>query len=667
MHKLLDIISELDEISFKSLSSLLCRTVKCDFKSCGYEERGLHLKSAIFSKLPVFLDISKKFTYHEQLITNFLSLFSHYLLTEDWRYFKSDVKSLLDDGTIYNVVELINDLSCRNVQVGFYDRYLCVVVGSYHQIYLCVQGTIYEDRFCRVEMRLLHRLAIKHFNIACRYTGTLQNILSSLTKETEFATSDDVEFYLDNGLYKKLASKFASYFSKEKVDYDILQHMIVLLKRLGSVPLFEDCMTLGDIRSLIKILPDLVNSKKHTDSSAPPDFFRSRLVLASSLTRGKLLEEKHHHELKQRNILLHLVENIKTFYKSNMEIVQLAFTMLYIYLNPENFSCRLSLNEIDQVLPSIPLTLHLLCSEPACKFAHSHDVSYTMDVILVRICCSIVTNLTRVKEDQNDKYIGAQLDTLEECDFVSTLGRVLVRTRDEHEVTSDLLMQTLRESCKLFGNNKFLDRVCKILPELAEIQFRCLSEAHILKSQAFCIWIVRKAAAYILDDLQPDFVGHIASQVLDGWLDLRILDGKILFSNADEDKNDELSLFDESIIDILRSTWWMIKKYPHLVKIEVPMFNKSFQLAPSSECTDLISSIIIETIKSYLDNSQGKSTDFLIELTTFVKDLSFDSVIRSPKKKIFNEVLVSACGRFIAQNSSGMNAENLQFFLDANK
>ena len=669
--ELLQIIPELNEISFVSVSALLCRIIQCSFKSCGYGERGLHLKSAIFSWLPIFYDLTKKFRFEERLVANLLIAFSHYLLTEDWRYFKSDVKSLLDDGTAYKVVKLISDSSNADVHVGFYDKYICLVVDSFCRIFPCVKGTLYEDRFCRVEMRLINRLAIKKWATICRAPTryTIKNVLLSLCKEIDFANPEDVKFYLDNKLYKKLVSKCASYFSRnlDDIDYLILYHLIIYLSRLGSASIFRDYIKLGDIRSLIQILPDLVNSKKHVDSSAPSGLFRSRLTLVLSILRSRLLKEEHFYELKQRNILLLGVENMKKFYdQQNMEIVQLSFTMLWLCMNPENFTCWLSLNEIDQVLPGIPLLLELFGRESACTFSHLGDVS---EIISANICCSIISNLRKVKENWKDKCIGAQLDALEEYDFASTLGRALIRTEDK--TTKGALLQTLLRSCKLFGNSKFMKSVSKILPDIADVQLRRSSEVRNLDiTQVFCMWIMRKAAAYnVLNDCNPTFIRQIANQVFYGWLDFRILDGKIFFS-PNKEESEEMPLIDESIIDILRATWWLIKKYPNLVNTGLPKCNPLLEPPSSDEnikCTDLTSSIIIETIKSYLDNSQEKCAEFLLELTSFVKDLSFDSMIRSPKMKILCEMLVSASERFIALDNSGVNAENLRFFIDANK
>ena len=260
--------------------------------------------------------------------------------------------------------------------------------------------------------------------------------------------------------------------------------------------------------------------------------------------------------------------------------------------------------------------------------------------------------------------ISSQLNALKECNFISCLGHSLIRT--EEVTISNLLMQTLYNSCKLFGNDVVMDSLCEILPELEKKQLRCSDEAD---NPFRCVWLMRKAAAYNLDDLHPNFVQQIAIQVLGGWLNFRMLRSRMFFSSdpeTDEEEFEEIPVADESIVDVLRGTWWMIKKYPNLVKTELPRCNPLFQSSSTDdEITDLALSMIIGTIKSYLDNSQDKSTEFLIELTTFVKDLCRDS-LWAEKREQFFEVLEPACECFMAFNKNEAIAANLQFFIDAN-
>ena len=670
-----------------------------DFKSCGYLERSIYVKGLIFSKLPLFYGNVLKFriSCEKPIFANFVFLFTQYLLSEDRRYFKSAVKSFLDDDTIYNITKLLVDVMSRDAK--YFDGYIRSVVASFYQIYLCVEGTTYEERLCAVELRSLHRLAVECFSSICKNPSeqTLTFILSTLSKELKSVDPEDIQFYLDKKLYKKLTSTFASNFSrKEDVDYSILYNLIWCLNTLESVITnFEDKIKLKDVRPLISLLPDLVDSNKNNDSAAPPNFFMMRLVLASSVLRRKLNEENYR-ELKQRNILSLIVQNVRTFYdKDNIDIVLVSLPMITLSITEKHVACWLSLSEIDQLLPCIPVVLKLLSGQSDCTVSKMQTLA-NHDSILIQICTSLINSLLRIKENRKHTCINSKLDALRKCNFISSLGQALIGaenaqvTHEENETVTvaneevpvaigkvkvvneieNKVIYMLYQSSKLFGSFDFMRGLCKMLPQLEKKQCKCINDSDNIDGfGAQCFWIMRKAIAYIIDDLHPDFVGKICLQVFNGWNIFKKSEGKMFFSSGlhtDEEESPNKSIYDESIVDVLRGTWWLIKKHPPLVNTYLPMFNPFFQVSSSDDdITDLTALTIIETIASYLENSQEQSTDFLIELTNFVKDLSYDCV-GSEKEKEYREKLLPACKLLVTLNKNRAIVANLKLYIDAN-
>ena len=682
--KLLQIIPTLDGNSSGHTFVILGKYIGCNFKSCGYYERSIYLKGAIFSKLPMLYDLILKhrIDFERRLVVDFLYLFSEYMLSEDWRYYKSAIKSFLEDGTICNVIKLLMDVISREAE--YLNPFVSPVVTSFHLIRQCVQGTIYEDRFFRDELRLLHRLAIKRFSTICKDPAKymITNVLASLSHELKSAKPEDVQFYLENRLYKKLASALVFYFSRKgDVEYSVLYNLMNCLNILESVITnFEDKVKFRDVRSLIQLLPDLVDSNKKNGSGAPPNFYKSRLYLASSVLQRELSEENYR-EMKRKNILFLLVENFRIFFdKGDIEIVIMLLPMIILCIAPEHVSCWLSLSEIDQVLPCIPVILKLLSRQFDGTYSEKQDVA-VFDMISTQICSSLVKSLLRIKENRKHICIGAQLDVLRKCNFISCLGRALVREEIIMEVMIPNraimveLMQIIYQSSRLFGDLEVMECLCEILPELANKQLESFANetGDAEFNEGFkrqCLWIMRKAAAYKLDNLHPSFVMQIAHQVFSGWETFMKSEDRMCFS-CDLQTDEEASLaieavLDESIVDVLRGTWWIIKKYPDLVNTKLPMFNSVFQVESSDgNTTDIASSVIIETITSYLDNPQDKCAEFLLELTSFVKDLSKDCV-RSDTKKMFCDVLLPACKSFMKLNKNETNSANLQYFIDAN-
>ena len=785
--------------------------IGCDFKSSGYLERSIYVKGLIFSKLPLFYDNVMKFITSSEkcVVPNFLFLFTQYLMLEEWRYCKSAVKSFLEDGTVYNVLALFRDVSCDSAE--FYDGYICPVVDSFHQIFICVQGTIYEDQFCRIELKLLHRLAIQFFSTICKdpRMHTLTNVLSTLSHELDSAKPEDIQFYLDNKLYKKLVSTCVSYFNRKgDAKYSILFNSIMCLNTLQSaITNFEDKIKLRDVRSLIPLLPDLVDSSKKNGSGAPPNFFMIRIVLASSVLRREL-KEGHYRELKQRNILSIIVENLIKFYdKDDMNIVLGLLPLMILSKSEKHVASWLSLSEIDKLLPCIPVVLKLLsssCQSPSTYFQFMYKIA-RHDLVLTQICLSLINSLLRIKENRKHICIDSQLDALRKCNFISRLGQALIGAEDApvsyeevpvtnekvpgvneeipgvneeihclneeipgvnegihgvneeipgvneeipgvneeiHGVNEEIpgvneeipgvneeipgvneeiycvneeipgvneeipganeeipgvneeapftivkarvtneeapveneVMYILHQSKKLFGSFELMRGLCKMLPQLEKKQRKYIKDS-VNDSDSIdgfggqCFWIMRKAIAYIIDDLHPHFVRKIAIQVLNGWNTFMKSEGKMFFSSGfhtDEEESPNKSIQDESIVDVLRGTWWLIKKYPLLVNTYLPIFSPFFKV-PSSDgdITDLASLTVIETIESYLENSQEISTEFLIELTNFVRDLSYD-LVGSENEKQFRAMLLPACKLLLALNKNETITANLKLFIDTN-
>ena len=73
--------------------------------------------------------------------------------------------------------------------------------------------------------------------------------------------------------------------------------------------------------------------------------------------------------------------------------------------------------------------------------------------------------------------------------------------------------------------------------------------------------------------------------------------------------------------------------------------------------------LIIKVVISYLDHSHEYSLPFLIKLTTFVKDLSDDTVSSGEKKALFQD-LKSACQRFLKVNNNRLIVENVNYFVE---
>ena len=643
---------------------ILNRVIRCSFKSSAYAERSIFIKDAIFSKMAMFIDIAEKANFKTLLVRRATELFINYLNTEEWQYYKSTVRSLLQDGTIFRVTKMFSDMSHDR---QFIDMYINLLVVAFSYISTCVEYTPYRNKLQQVEMRLLNRMAIKHFpTLSKDLSGyALRNTACTIRKLVRLGDKEDIRFFTENKVFKKMSAVFVSELGSKNADYSKLTDIIMCLVAVGpSSPMIQnqDPMSLKDVRVILPHLPDMVDCKKHTAALAP--FLQNRILLASNIiTSENLLKDEHFTQLKSANILALLVETATVYHGKNPMVEQLAMTLLMWCIAPQELTCRLTLEEIDQILPVIPLCMEVLTGKDELISLHS----------VTPICGFLVTNLSRIKEDRTCS-IGPQLDYLKKSNFVSGVCQGLIRTDISAIIFQ--LMYVLNRFEELFDNREFMKELVDLLPELAEKQHRFLEVGDSFEqSQAFmsvCVSIMKKAAAYVLDYLDPAFVEDvIADQAIAGWINFRISGDRMFFSSdcfETEENFEQLDLSDESFIDTLRATWCLIDKYPELVNEKLPAVPNLLFIAhpPDKDITALTSTRIIQTIISYLDHSQNKSLSFLTELTAFVKDLSHDSVSSEKNKVLFRD-LMPACKRFLEVNSNKVFVENLKHFIDVNQ
>lgn len=666
IHTLLDIAPNLTEAPSKFFTVLLLKgVIYCDFASSSYHERGVYVKGVIFSKTDLLIDITKKIKgliWTQRYSKELFDIFITYVTTEQERYYKSTVRCLVRDGTIKRMAELFKDV-CQDPEIA--KQYINNVIPAYHRIRNCV------DKFeiNQVELRLLHPLAIEHLStVICKDFSSDSNALKNTIMFIIMAIAcnhrdEIIQLYFKNKVFKQLASAFVSTLRTSK-DYELLTIMLQGLSSLTSAPQFKKYTKLNDIRVLIPYLPELVDTKKH--SAAPPKFVKSSLTLASQIIiRSELLEEKHFAQLKDLNIISVFVENLRRFdggkHPEN-ELVSLSI-MLYCVAH-ENFTWRLSLREIDQVLPAVPFLIKFLTG----KAGHL-TVYYGMDTrphAAHPICLAIVQNLLRIKEDKTS-CIKKQLNTLQQYNFLSGICEAAIFTEDLSVVPG--LMDILDESNRLFDGREYIGSLVSFLPRLVEKQHRYNTSINPSQEKdsftGDCGFIVIKAAAYVLDQLEPIFVEkEVAIQVLSCWLFFRISGGKMFFSSdifKTEDAFGEKNGREQFFIDVLHGTWKLNRLYPNIVKSKIPRYWKS--IPGSGDINKLTSSRIVGTIISYLDHSQEKSLVFLTELTTFVKDLADDTYIFDEEKLLFQD-LAHACERFMMVNSNRVCIENLQYFIN---
>ena len=639
-----------------------------------YRERSIALKGDIFAKLPFLISFvdEPKDCYTGNMQSSLILTFSSYLLNSEEEYYRSTVRSHIQDGTVYKLLKMFSNI-LPTMDKERKAHHLCDVIHAFNCIVRCDKNSIYgrpnhglNEEFLMMNKVVFENFAMLSFRCTLSFRVALDNIIYHSN-----TTSDEsvIQFYVKQNPHKKLFALLISELQVKDVDYEKLSLLLETLSHMNSL---EKYLTIADVRAAVPILPDLINPAKNIDPGIrkPNSFY----IIYSIVIMHPLLKENHFNQLKDLNFIPLLVQNAKDYRGkyNDCGIISILDIILYC-MYPKHLEKNyptVRVRDIHQFIPCMPLFIDVIISPDT-------EVPEEKRKTLISAITMTLVHLCNFKKDKI-YLVDATLSALQEIDFVRSIGRAISISLIEKPNLLLGLVNIIRILTTVIDSKVIMRKFLEYLPNLAKRQ-NCLTKEFRHNSEPEdnsrlsheITFMFIKAAAFILDEIDPEFVIRvIADDVLCFWLKFRTSEQRAFFASDSlgcKEYAEILVISDEAPVDVLRATWNMIGIYPEIVKEKMPKFSSSdFGVSDHTDIVGLTSSRIVQTVISYLDHSEDYSLSFLTIVTAFVKDLSHNSVSPKRNKLLFRD-LMPACERFLEVNNNNLLGENLQYFININE
>ena len=505
--------------------SLLNSFILSDFKDTSFFERSFKWKGDIFSNLPeIFKTVERlDMCKNERLYESVYFIFQSYLSVDcDINYCKSMVRSHIKDGTICKLFMLISDL--MNYDGEFVKHNIINMIYIFSLISQCDQNTVHEkpNHGLDAERRVLKELVIKNLATIAKDDTAFQKALFDMSKYDE----KDRELFVREKLFKQLTSYLAVELRSKKMHHERMFGLIHMLGIMYHAHNLKDSIIYEDFRCLKRYFPLLIDPQKHS-----VDFLSRSLLLTHFLiVDSGLFKEEDVSKLKASGFIALLVQNANIFHGATEGL--LVWRLILVCFSPEPDSQhRISLEDISQILPGIPM-----CIESMLHNECDDDLKYNMRVLLL----IVVQNLQNIK-DKGCSRIDSVLRAFEECDFISGIGKAIILIEDTDAEATHQLVYTILGMNYLMDSRALMEKLLDFLPALAKKQQRNFeyTDANGQQLGNQIAIILRKAAAYVLDDIDPTFFAEtLVWNVTWLWNCLRI-SGKKKFFSSDPWKTEE--------------------------------------------------------------------------------------------------------------------------------
>lgn len=227
------------------------------------------------------------------------------------------------------------------------------------------------------------------------------------------------------------------------------------------------------------------------------------------------------------------------------------------------------------------------------------------------------------------------------------------------------------ELVHVVDNRKIMKKLVVNLPEIVETTaelFESYSKATNQENvyhQMFSI--VRKCIAYAMADVDPNVLGRndgeIMRLLISFWASVKITDVGMEYPviSTFELIEGECYYEGDAVADILRASWQLLRYYPRdaleIFKEVLPDSNMFHDCSGVTGEVNNVKKFVLDFVSSYIDRSEEYSTDFLLHITAFVRDLDIDSTDSICLK------LLKACKRFLKSHKHPSIVYNISTFM----
>ena len=638
--------------TWKEILNTIRKYVCLKLENTGIYERSLYFKAKIFEKMAIVVhaadilgdaDLSLMYTY---------LIYSYFIRWLGTDYCRSMIRSQVQDGTVHKMAQLLTqhiqaEDILKTISFVFTDVFIHVIKIDMNTVYNSPCKKIVD------ELRLITPLLIKMLFLNWK-GGSKEDRATALRalKIIEIYViigSNEIDhlFLKRQRLCKNLSDLCLWEFRSGQKN---ISQTTELLRLSFSVLSHLRFIKIENFRSL---MPCLIKSMRKANCKLSSE--ENSLLMASTnitcliVKKWTGLDKDFVYEVLRMNLIPTWVSVIQKFHTSIEMQPLLVIRCISSNMGKlvQEIANEHLLTFIDQIITSFPFFIQYITAPNNLDLESlpSSDVSIACE--FGRLFLIVTMRLTRFY-DEKLGCINSQLNGLLETELVPCIGKALT-TFKNHD-TMMLYLKVLSELLYVEDNKKIMKKFVIFLPKIMERCIQLRTFYHDAKDKENIYHqmhypMMRKAIAYAIEDVSSTVLeGGMVESNLSFWSSVEVSDQRMKYTvKRSFELGDGEQYYDGgAIADVLRGTWAICHHYPHkifkVLELDSPLFEGC---STDEERVRNLMQMVLDFVGSYLDYSEEYSTDFLLHITAFVRDLDID-----PLDPICRS-LVAACHRFL--------------------
>ena len=617
--------------------------------TCIYE-RSIYYKSLIFENLSLIVRVScaEDVSDCPKILTYIYLIYTSFVKLVGIEYCRSTMRSHIKDGTIRTMARLLSQHSKDEAFLKLISSSSLYCTELFFQLIEVDKNTVYNKQ-CNEIVDLLRIIA-----------PTMAKVVLLNWKEKSGAQPRS------NSLRALKIIEHYVTVSHEKADRQIFKR-IKLSKNLLDLVYWEFTHSCGnqedfapllelsygilcrmkDIRmeSLSPLMPFLIKfMRKITDKRKLSSSEESYILLCTQFSLlfgencGENQVESYNNILRMK--LIPAKVNIMQYFCKSSEPSHLFFIVKFVQ-NMAGLVQKAAkenlLDLIEQVIPCFPFLVHIINGREDLNLEVEPMPNFSLASLSGKLFHALLMGISFRISDNKIACIKPHLDLIMESGLVSAVGRAILRFNDHENVMN--FIRVFTELAYLVDNQKIAKILVTFLPEIMNKAFK-LKKFYVKAKNEDNIYhqmitLMRKFPAYIMADLDPCLFiqnnGQLIKPIISPLATVCISDDRMEFPVFSSFVLKDGYHDGGAIADTLRGTWQLLKYHPKMtLDIVNLVFSKSnfmFHVLCNAKGNielEKVQKFVLDLAASHIDFSEEYSTEFLLHITGFVRDLDID-------------------------------------------
>ena len=653
-----------DENGYHRIVMSIEKFIGINLQGTNLYERSIYYKSKIFENISIIVSAAEKVEgWRTFLVPTFL-IYTSFVRIFGVAYCRSVIRCHIKDGTVLKMARLLS----QHGQDGVVIKLLSLHCPELFFQLMEVDVNTYYNKPCNDIVDVLREIVPimtkilllnwkaqpKNGKKAMRALKIIEHYVTVCDDKVDQRILKRIK--LGKNLLDLISSGVRSCKDVAELTWLLNQSSIVLRK-------------INDVKAedLRPIIPFLIKSMRKVSDKMDPSGesyflacakFSLLIVKKCDVNDAKFIDELL--RMKFIPAKIHVIQYYsKSSVRTNLVLIALIIGSMGELV--EKAAIKNLLELIDQVLVCFPILVQYITERRDLNLEVELMPGFSLASELGMFLVTVVSRITSDIFDNRVACVKPQLKAILDSDLVLAAGLAIITFKNH-----DTLMYYIKifaELVHVVDNRKIMKTLVVLLPEIVE------TAAELLKSYSEArdkeniyhqmLPIVRKSLAYAIADVDPNVLGRndgeIMRVILSFWASVKVTDVGMEYPVlCTFELNKGECYFDgDAIADVLRGTWQLFMYYPvNALEIFIEVMPDSTMFLNCSENTEkvkMIKKFVLDFVSSYIDRSEEYSTEFLLHITAFIRDLSID------RKDEICLKLFKACKSFLrSQKHTGL-------------